>query len=122
MPNREASGRDPGPRQSERCYLRADTQARRFPPVWRRTPTRAGDPTLTRKAHPRRVRAGISSTPQRQKAGCYHRFVFEKTTRQFSETDLAMMRRALLAAEEAAGKGEVPVGAVIAREGKTLAV
>ena len=32
------------------------------------------------------------------------------------------MRRALLAAESAAGKGEVPVGAVIAREGEILAV
>jgi len=40
----------------------------------------------------------------------------------FSETDLAMMRRALLAAEEAARKGEVPVGAVVARGGEVLAV
>jgi tRNA(adenine34) deaminase len=39
-----------------------------------------------------------------------------------SETDIAMMRRALLAAEEAAEKGEVPVGAVIARGGQPLAV
>jgi tRNA(adenine34) deaminase len=38
------------------------------------------------------------------------------------ETDLAMMRRALLAAEEAAEKGEVPVGAVVARGGELLAV
>jgi tRNA(adenine34) deaminase len=38
------------------------------------------------------------------------------------ETDLAMMRRALLAAEEAAEKGEVPVGAVIARGEDILAV
>ena len=33
-----------------------------------------------------------------------------------------MMRRALLAAEDAAEKGEVPVGAVIARGGEILAV
>jgi tRNA(adenine34) deaminase len=39
-----------------------------------------------------------------------------------SETDIAMMRRALLAAEEAAEKGEVPVGAVVARGGEILAV
>ena len=32
------------------------------------------------------------------------------------------MRRALRAAESAAGKGEVPVGAVIAREGEILSV
>ncbi len=46
----------------------------------------------------------------------------ETPTRDFSETDLAMMRRALLAAEDAAEKGEVPVGAVIARGGEVLAV
>lgn len=39
-----------------------------------------------------------------------------------SETDLAMMRRALLAAEDAAGRGEVPVGAVVAKRGEILAV
>ncbi len=39
-----------------------------------------------------------------------------------TSTDLAMMRRALLAAESAAEKGEVPVGAVVAREGEILAV
>ena len=33
-----------------------------------------------------------------------------------------MMRRALLAARSAAEKGEVPVGAVVAREGEILAV
>ena len=33
-----------------------------------------------------------------------------------------MMRRALLAAEEAAGRGEVPVGAVVARGEEVLAV
>jgi tRNA(adenine34) deaminase len=38
------------------------------------------------------------------------------------KTDLAMMRRALLAAEEAAEKGEVPVGAVVARGKEVLAV
>ena len=46
----------------------------------------------------------------------------EKGTRLFSENDLAMMRRALLAAEDAAEKGEVPVGAVVARGGEILAV
>jgi tRNA(adenine34) deaminase len=44
------------------------------------------------------------------------------TTHGFSETDLAMMRRALRAAEDAAKKGEVPVGAVVARGGEILAV
>jgi tRNA(adenine34) deaminase len=39
-----------------------------------------------------------------------------------TSTDLAMMRRALLAARSAAEKGEVPVGAVVAREGEILAV
>jgi tRNA(adenine34) deaminase len=38
------------------------------------------------------------------------------------DTDLTMMRRALLAAEEAAGRGEVPVGAVVARGEEVLAV
>ena len=37
------------------------------------------------------------------------------------EHDLAMMRHALRAAEKAAEKGEVPVGAVVAREDKVLA-
>jgi len=37
-------------------------------------------------------------------------------------TDLAMMRRALLAAEDAAEKDEVPVGAVVARGEEILAV
>jgi tRNA(adenine34) deaminase len=37
-------------------------------------------------------------------------------------TDLHLMRRALLAAKEAAGKGEVPVGAVVARGEEILAV
>ena len=48
--------------------------------------------------------------------------VAETAAQQFSETDLAMMRRALLAAEDAAEKGEVPVGAVVARGGEILAV
>ena len=43
-------------------------------------------------------------------------------TLDFSETDLAMMRRALLAAEAAAEKGEVPVGAVVARGREVLAI
>ena len=46
----------------------------------------------------------------------------ETASQQFSETDLAMMRRALLAAREAAGRGEVPVGAVVARGDEVLAV
>jgi len=37
-------------------------------------------------------------------------------------TDLIMMRRALLAAQDAAEMGEVPVGAVVARGGEILAV
>jgi tRNA(adenine34) deaminase len=48
--------------------------------------------------------------------------VVDTAAQQFSETDVAMMRRALLAAEEAAEKGEVPVGAVVARGGEILAV
>jgi tRNA(adenine34) deaminase len=48
--------------------------------------------------------------------------VVETVSQQFSETDLAMMRRALLAAREAAGRGEVPVGAVVARGDEVLAV
>jgi len=43
-------------------------------------------------------------------------------THDLVETDLAMMRRALLAAEEAAEKDEVPVGAVVARGEEILAV
>jgi tRNA(adenine34) deaminase len=39
-----------------------------------------------------------------------------------SERELGFMRRALAAAEEAAGRGEVPVGAVIVRGDEILAV
>jgi len=39
-----------------------------------------------------------------------------------TERDLSMMRRALLAAKEAAERGEVPVGAVVARGREILAV
>jgi tRNA(adenine34) deaminase len=39
-----------------------------------------------------------------------------------TSTDVAMMHRALLAAESAAREGEVPVGAVVARGGEILAV
>jgi tRNA(adenine34) deaminase len=49
-------------------------------------------------------------------------FVAETPTYHTSETDLEMMRCALLAAEEAAEKGEVPVGAVVARGEEILAV
>ncbi len=49
-------------------------------------------------------------------------FVNETLTGGFSETDLAMMRRALLAAGRAAEEGEVPVGAVVARGGEVLSV
>lgn len=38
------------------------------------------------------------------------------------ELDLAMMRRALKAAEKAASRGEVPVGAVVVRDDEILAV
>ena len=41
---------------------------------------------------------------------------------QGTDTDLAMMRRALHAAGEAAERGEVPVGAVVARGTEVLAV
>jgi tRNA(adenine34) deaminase len=46
----------------------------------------------------------------------------EPLTHDRLKTDLAMMRRALLAAEDAAEKGEVPVGAVVARGGEILVV
>jgi tRNA(adenine34) deaminase len=49
-------------------------------------------------------------------------FVPAPLTRDPSETDIAMMRRALLAAEDAASKGEVPVGAVVARGEEILSV
>ena len=55
-------------------------------------------------------------------AGCYDRPVPERPRSTPEEIDLAMMRRALLAAEEAAGRGEVPVGAVVARGEEVLAV
>jgi len=46
----------------------------------------------------------------------------EEPTFSVSDTDLSMMRRALLAAEGAAERGEVPVGAVVARGKEVLAV
>jgi tRNA(adenine34) deaminase len=46
----------------------------------------------------------------------------ERSSNAAGKTDLTMMRRALLAAEEAAGRGEVPVGAVVARGEEVLAV
>ncbi|HEV2742341.1 MAG TPA: nucleoside deaminase, partial [Rubrobacter sp.] len=46
----------------------------------------------------------------------------ERSSNAAGETDLTMMRRALLAAEEAAGRGEVPVGAVVASGEEVLAV
>jgi tRNA(adenine34) deaminase len=46
----------------------------------------------------------------------------DNLTPQPDPTDLRLMRRALLAAESAAGKGEVPVGAVVARGDDVLAV
>jgi tRNA(adenine34) deaminase len=48
--------------------------------------------------------------------------VFERPETTPEEIDLAMMRRALLAAGEAAERGEVPVGAVVANGGEILAV
>jgi tRNA(adenine34) deaminase len=45
-----------------------------------------------------------------------------RVSEDHSSTDLAMMRRALKAAESAAERGEVPVGAVVAKEGEILAV
>ena len=46
----------------------------------------------------------------------------EEMRHPHEDTDTAMMRRALVAAQEAAQKGEVPVGAVVARGGEILAV
>ncbi len=46
----------------------------------------------------------------------------KQTSEDRTAKDLEMMRRALLAAESAAQKGEVPVGAVVAREAEILAV
>ena len=48
--------------------------------------------------------------------------MFERPETTPEEIDLAMMRRALLAAGEAAERGEVPVGAVVANGGEILAV
>jgi len=48
--------------------------------------------------------------------------VVETPTHDFSDTDFSMMRRALLAAQDAAERGEVPVGAVVARGGEVVAV
>ena len=48
--------------------------------------------------------------------------MFERPETAPGETDVAMMRRALLAAQEAMGRGEVPVGAVVAKGGEILAV
>jgi tRNA(adenine34) deaminase len=49
-------------------------------------------------------------------------FVRENPESSPATTDHAMMRRALLAARSAAARGEVPVGAVVARGGQILAV
>ena len=49
-------------------------------------------------------------------------FVVGTAAQHYSEIDLAMMSRAVLAAKDAAEKGEVPVGAVVARGGEVLAV
>jgi tRNA(adenine34) deaminase len=48
--------------------------------------------------------------------------VAETVASGFSESDFSMMRRALLAAEDAAEKDEVPVGAVVARGEEVLSV
>jgi tRNA(adenine34) deaminase len=48
--------------------------------------------------------------------------VRENTELPPTSTDLRLMRRALLAAESAARRGEVPVGAVVARGEEVLAV
>ncbi|HTA21432.1 MAG TPA: tRNA adenosine(34) deaminase TadA [Polyangia bacterium] len=47
---------------------------------------------------------------------------FVESTLAPSERELGFMRRALAAAEEAAGRGEVPVGAVVVRGDQILAV
>ena len=82
---------------------------------WRSTTSAKSAPAAcwNRRDHPR------DSPGQR---AAIIEYVVEKTAQQFAETDLAMMRRALAAAEDAAEKGEVPVGAVVARGGEILAV
>ncbi len=47
---------------------------------------------------------------------------FVESTLAPSEREVGFMRRALAAAEEAAGRGEVPVGAVIVRGDQILAI
>ena len=47
---------------------------------------------------------------------------FVESTLAPSEREVGFMRRALAAAEEAAGRGEVPVGAVVVRGDQILAV
>jgi tRNA(adenine34) deaminase len=47
---------------------------------------------------------------------------FVETTFVPTERETGFMRRALVAAEEAAGRGEVPVGAVIVSNGEIVAV
>jgi tRNA(adenine34) deaminase len=47
---------------------------------------------------------------------------FVESTLAPSERELGFMRRALAAAEEASGRGEVPVGAVVVRGDQILAV
>ena len=71
------------------------------------------------------IRARDASLGQ---APCYHRRVHHEDTEtgpqehRAADTDLAMMRRALDAARGAAQRGEVPVGAVVARDTEVLAV
>lgn len=48
--------------------------------------------------------------------------VRERPDHATEDLDISMMRRALMAAEEAAGRGEVPVGAVISRGAYVLAI
>jgi tRNA(adenine34) deaminase len=64
----------------------------------------------------------LHSERQLPNIDCYHQLVPAPLTHDASETDLAMMRCALLAAEHAAERGEVPVGAVVARGAEILAV
>src|SRR5918994_2028536 len=107
------------------------------------SPTLRGPPAATRSACERFGRCGMRSGPA-SKANWRNQwcdpnlepisgnisevqtaiigFVPAPLTRDPSETDIAMMRRALLAAEEAASKGEVPVGAVVARGEEILSV
>lgn len=56
-------------------------------------------------------------------SGCYYRIVDSNLKYELAdEKDRVLMARALDAAREASGRGEIPVGAVVAREGEIISV